>query len=82
MNELRTRLDRLESEVPMVSALRHGPSLGLAGSGVDYALTVDVEDANAFHEYLGHPVHDHVREIFQQVADEVRTIQFKLDRVP
>ena len=77
MAEVRTRLDNL-ANVSAVEVVAHGPSLGLGGVGVDYALTVDLEDATAFGAYLADPIHDLAREILPTAAAEVRAVQFKL----
>jgi hypothetical protein len=76
MAEVRSSLDRLRAEVPVVRALAHGPSLGLADSGTDYALTIDLDDEAAWQAYIDHPSHDVARQALRRFAAEVRSTQF------
>jgi hypothetical protein len=56
----------LAGDIPAVSALLGGPSLGLQAGGFDYTLMLDFSDRAAFDAYKSHPAHarfiaDHVR---------------------
>jgi hypothetical protein len=78
MAEVQSSLDKLAVEAPPVRAMAHGPTLGIADSGADYALTVDVDDAAGWRAYSEHPSHALAREVLRRLAAEARTTQFAL----
>ena len=78
MEEVRSGLDKLAAEATSVRAMAHGPSLGIADIGADYALTVDVDDADGWWEYSRHPAHDLPRAVIRRLRAEAWSTQFTL----
>jgi hypothetical protein len=76
MTEVRSCLDKLGAEAPSVGAMAHGSGLSIAGSGADYALTADFDDAAGWRAYAEHPSHDLPRQVLRRLASEVTAIQF------
>jgi hypothetical protein len=78
MAAVRSCLDKLAAEAPSVRAMAHGPSLGIADSGADYALTVDFDDAAGWRAYSEHPSHELPREVLRRLRAGVMATQFTL----
>jgi hypothetical protein len=78
MAEVRSCLDRLGAEAPSVRAIAHGPGLGIADSGADYALIVDFDDSDGWRAYSEHPAHDLPREVVGRLMAETRATQFAM----
>src|SRR5258708_20052901 len=82
LEEVRTSLDKLGAEAPSVRAIAHGPSLGIADISADYALTVDVDDADGWWDYSKHPSHDLPRAVVRRLRTEAWSTQFRLPDYP
>jgi hypothetical protein len=78
MAEVRSCLGRLGAEAPSTRAVAHGPSLGIADSGADYALATDVDDAAGWRACPEHPSHGLPSEILRRIKVELTAAQFTL----
>lgn len=60
-------LDGLPPAIPTIRSYRHGSDLGIAGAtNSDYAIVATFDDADGWHTYDKHPVHEAV------LADVIR----------